>query len=154
MCGQQNRRSLFRAQLLDELLHIPAALRVETSCRFIEEEHRRVDHEGPRNRYFLLHSSAHLFERIGETVRFNTQTFEDIERSLFRMSRIKSIEICRVEQVLARGELLVKCGIYADSPDLPPDRLLFLRQLMPEHAHFTAVGDKQGRENPDQRGFT
>jgi hypothetical protein len=67
------------------------------------------------------------------------------------LGTVHAVQARAVEQVLHRRQLLEEAGLHRYAVDQPPDGHRLPNHVVTEHRDLPAVGDEQGRDQPDER---
>src|SRR6185503_10716089 len=139
-----------RLKIFEERLHVATAFRIETGCRFVQQQHRWIEHQRTRDTDLLLHTTAHLLERRREFRVLHSELFENVHGTLLRLARFLTVQQRRVKQVFTSRELFVERCVDAHAPDDPAHLFLLLRQSKSHQVDVAAIGDEQSRQNSNQ----
>ena len=98
----------------------PRYQHVEPRRGLVEDQHRRVVHDGPRDRYFLPHAGRHLGpQHVADFV--HLEFLEDRFHALGQLGRRQAVQAAEIFDHLPGGHAVVNARIGRHEADLAAD---------------------------------
>jgi len=137
-------------EVLDDLPHLEAALRVEAGGGLVEEDDLRVADEAHGD----VEAAAHAAGVGGDPAAGRVDEAEPGKQAVGDLPRaLHAPQLGDHDEVLPAGEDLVHRRELAGKADRVPDLRGLRRDVEPADGGGAAVGLEEGREDPDERGL-
>ena len=134
------------AKLADGLQQGAGHKHVEPCRGFVENQHRRIVHDRPRDAHLLLHAGAHLgAEQIANVV--HLQPGEEVFHPLAERQRLHAVQAAEVLDHLPGRHAIVYGGVRADETNLVADQGRLGQHVVPVHCRGAARGLQYGAED-------
>ena len=139
------------ADRLDELLHLELRARIEARGRLVEQEQGRRGEQRPGERHLLLHPAREVLHRLAAPLGREADARQDHRDLPPGLGVGEAVEPRRVGEVLLGAHPLEEARLDRDAVDEPPHRARAGAGVVAEDPCRAAVGEEQGREQPDER---
>src|SRR5579884_55609 len=123
---------------------------VQAQRRLVEDHHRRIMHQRPRNRGLLLHPGGKLVAApVAKAV--HIQPVKNFIHALLQRGLIEAIQSAEIFDHFLRGQSRIERRRRGQEPDPRPYLLRFFHDVVPAN-HGCAVARLQNRRQHAQRG--